>query len=156
MLRGHLILGQWCAVNNPSLIPETVGAKIGEGKKREVFEYPGRPDLVVKRLKKSKKRGRVYVSRSANLREKAIYDALNDNSEQRWLAHVYEVSGDGVLLVQERLLPADSVPEDAPDWMFETYLRHWGRSADGSIKLCDFESAEQRKRFVKRFRADIP
>jgi hypothetical protein len=130
-------------VNDLSLIPKTLGEFLGEGRKRAVYAHPDRGDLVVKKLRSRKK--------GANRREKRMFDALKGRDEQKWLARVYAISDDGTYLVQERLVMLGTQPESIPDWMAETGPRHWGLSCDGHLKLCDFESFEQRKRFTNKF-----
>ena len=139
-------------MNDTSLIPKTLGEFLGEGKKRAVYAHPERDDLVVKKLKLSKKRHRKYVAQSANRREKEMFDALDGREEQKWFARVYAVSHDGVYLVMERLKPVSKPPESYPDWLDEAEVAfHWGVSRDGNIKQCDYEGSGSHRKFLNHF-----
>ncbi len=97
-----------------------VGNRIGEGVFREVYELPGRPDVVLK--------VQVGVSH-CNVMEWTLWDHAQDTRAGKWLAPCVSISQRGGALIQKRTTPiSDRVWNslEVPCWIDDVKQENFG------------------------------
>lgn len=97
-----------------------VGAKIGFGSSRRVYEYELDKEIVIK------EEGR-YGS-FQNIMEWEVWQAVKDTKYAKWFAPCITISGNGLLLLQKRVepLPRAQYPKKIPAFFTDKKYQNFG------------------------------
>lgn len=108
----------------PELIHFLIGAPIGTGDTRRVYDLPLMPGLVLKaELFDSK--------RFDNVEEWSLWQEFHDVPHMaQWLAPCHSISSCGSYLIQARTTPIETLPEKLPGWMADFKLNNFGMFED--------------------------
>lgn len=104
-----------------------IGASIGTGCSRSVFDFNLNPNWVVK------------IDRSGqfdNVSEWDIWNNLKANKEYaKFLAPCHYLSSCGRVLIQERTYPIvkDKLPTEIPDFLSDFKIQNWGMIGDRAV-----------------------
>lgn len=113
------------------------GEYLGEGINREVYEYGGNSDFVVKIETANN-------TRFQNIMEYNFWQECRDLKwALRWIAPCIRISPNGSFLLQERTMPVaieelrKKLPK-VPVWLTDCKASNWGRLPNGRIVCHDY------------------
>ena len=114
-----------------------IGKELGSGMNREVYEYGGNPQFVVK----------IEVNPNGyfqNVMEYNFWDAVRDAPDMlKWIAPCVRISPHGNYLIQERTMPVTlkelqkKLPK-VPTYLSDFKEPNWGRLPNGRIVCHDY------------------
>ena len=112
-----------------------IGAEIGRGISRVVYEHKLDPSLVIKIEDK-------VCDFNQNLNEWEIWSAALRIGEEcsNWFAPCEKISKNGMILIQRKTEPIQSyfkTPEEIPDFLYDTHLSNCG-ILDGKFVCHDY------------------
>lgn len=132
--------GDWSDYNKAFLtdgLRFLIGKKLGQGLNREVYEYAGNGEYVVK----IETNANSYFQ---NVEEYNFWDAVRDAPTMlRWIAPCVRISPHGNFLIMERTTPVTlkvlekKLPR-VPFYMTDLKESNWGRLPNGKIVCHDY------------------
>lgn len=128
-------IAEWGNVTRRDAIEMFVGARIGGGMSREVYECSLDKSLVVK-IETG------YAS-FQNISEWKIWNALSETKAATWLAPCVSISATGAVMLMKRTEPLQvkQLPKQMPAWLTDFHMANYGM-LNGRVVCHDYGTAD--------------